>query len=63
MLFAFSSTATLPSWRGSLGRGGDHWDDGRWYNLLLERRMLQAVGLSDQLKAMERAGFTDVDCA
>ena len=50
-----------PSWRQNLGRGGGFWRDGHWYDLHLEHRL--PLALYRQLKAMERAGFQEVDCA
>jgi SAM-dependent methyltransferase len=39
----------LPSWTKNLGRDGGHWDDGRWYDIHLERRMPQAIPMFEEL--------------
>ena len=39
----------LPSWKGNLDRDGGHWDDGRWYDIHLERRMPQAIPMFEEL--------------
>ena len=39
----------LPNWRDNLGRDGGHWDDGRWYDIHLERKMPQAIPMFEEL--------------
>jgi len=39
----------LSSWTKNLGRDGGHWDDGRWYDIHLERRMPQAIPMFEEL--------------
>ena len=39
----------LPSWTANLGRDGGHWDDGRWYDIHLERKMPQAIPMLEEL--------------
>lgn len=39
----------LPNWKQNLSRGGGHWDDGRWYDIHLERRMPQALPMLEEL--------------
>lgn len=39
----------LPSWMQNLGRDGGHWDNGRWYDIHLERRMPQAIPMLEEI--------------
>lgn len=39
----------LPSWTSNLSRDGGHWDNGRWYDIHLERRMPQAIPMLEEL--------------
>jgi SAM-dependent methyltransferase len=39
----------LPSWTQNLGRDGGHWDDGRWYDIHLERKMPQAIPMLEEM--------------
>lgn len=39
----------LPSWMSNLSREGGNWDDGRWYDIHLERRMPQAIPMLEEM--------------
>lgn len=39
----------LPSWKANIRREGGHWDNGRWYDLHLERRLPQAIPMLEEL--------------
>jgi trans-aconitate methyltransferase len=39
----------IPSWKGGVERDGGFWDDGRWYDIHLERRMPQAVDMLEEM--------------
>lgn len=39
----------LPSWKENLRRDGGYWDDGRWYDIHLERRLPQALPMLEEL--------------
>lgn len=39
----------LPNWKQNLRREGGYWDDGRWYDIHLERRMPQVLPMLEEL--------------
>jgi len=41
--------ADIPSWRRNLSQDGGHWEDGRWYDIHLERRLPQAVPMLEEM--------------
>lgn len=39
----------IPSWKQNVSREGGYWNDGRWYDIHLERRMPQALPMLEEL--------------
>lgn len=39
----------LPNWKHNLSRDGGHWNDGRWYDIHLERRLPQALPMLEEI--------------